>query len=79
MTNQIYADLLSKGQNDTDENDDSTFPINFKRKILPIRSDSETSDSNDIEFENEENNLSTHWSQNNGDYNFQEIHKIHHI
>ncbi|KAF5279584.1 hypothetical protein FQA39_LY18277 [Lamprigera yunnana] len=63
-TNELYADILSEGENDTDESDDSDFPINIKRKVLPIVSDSETSNSDGTEFDNEENNSTTHWSGN---------------
>ncbi|KAF5289054.1 hypothetical protein FQA39_LY03933 [Lamprigera yunnana] len=63
-TNELYADKLSGDENDTDKSDDSDFPINIKRKALPIVSDSETNDSDGTDFENEESSSTTHWSRN---------------
>ncbi|KAK9871918.1 hypothetical protein WA026_015165 [Henosepilachna vigintioctopunctata] len=65
ICNEVCADILSEFENDEECNSDDTdlAESSRKRNVLPIISESESSDSEDTILENEQNCSTSNWSQ----------------
>lgn len=69
ICNEVCADILSEFENDEECNSDDTdlAESSRKRNVLPIISESESSDSEDTILENEQNCSTSNWSQIDND------------